>query len=428
MNAVIPPPPFLQCPGMPVIPWRDWHRVLQVYIDAAAKDAMLVHKNALLLNVLGVEGVRIYFAAVEELTQAGADGGTNDAEAVDVFEEVLVVLGRCFAPEEDKVVTRLQFKRRTQASLPNRVMMAANAASVPDRAEVKMADSESEEVGLPVRQPGASSPSASSSTRADGCFRCRSPQHWANFPGCPVRRRFCQTSGKKGYFFQMCRSDEDTPRVVDVVETRVSAVTHTATVLHVEDAIGALALLRVPVLVNDVVLPLMIDTGVVLSLMHLGHYQQYIYFAHIPLRPSHLVPQNYSEHVVKILGSFKAEVRFQDKSAPVTFYVTERGSSLLGLDAIKALKIIIVGEALSFTEVSPSPLGSGVTSRRTCVNLYGTADFATTPQANPCSLSPPVTVNLCRVLEPPAFADLHIAATIRLYSALSFSANKRHPE
>ncbi|KAH7980699.1 hypothetical protein HPB49_018381 [Dermacentor silvarum] len=104
------------CPGMPVIPWRDWHRVLQVYIDAAAKDAMLVHKKALLLNVLGVEGVRIYFAAVEEQTQAGADGGTSDAEAVDVFQEVLAVLGRCFAPEEDEVVTRLQFKRRTQGT------------------------------------------------------------------------------------------------------------------------------------------------------------------------------------------------------------------------------------------------------------------------------------------------------------------------
>ncbi|KAH7971228.1 hypothetical protein HPB49_020470 [Dermacentor silvarum] len=115
MNTAIPPPPFLQCLGMPVIAWRDWRRVVWIYIDAAARDATQAHKKALLLNALGVEGVRLYFAAVEDQTQAGADGGTSDVEAVDVFPEALTVLGRCFAPEEDEVVKRLQFKRTQHA-------------------------------------------------------------------------------------------------------------------------------------------------------------------------------------------------------------------------------------------------------------------------------------------------------------------------
>ncbi|KAH7964443.1 hypothetical protein HPB51_027315 [Rhipicephalus microplus] len=55
MNAAIPPPPFLQCPGVPPILWRQWRPVLQVYINAAARNATPEHKKALILNALGVE-------------------------------------------------------------------------------------------------------------------------------------------------------------------------------------------------------------------------------------------------------------------------------------------------------------------------------------------------------------------------------------
>ncbi|KAH8020706.1 hypothetical protein HPB51_002655 [Rhipicephalus microplus] len=54
MYAAISPPPFLQCPSVPPIPWRQRHPVLQVYIDAAAKNVTPEHKKALLLNALGV--------------------------------------------------------------------------------------------------------------------------------------------------------------------------------------------------------------------------------------------------------------------------------------------------------------------------------------------------------------------------------------
>lgn len=82
-------------------------------IDTATRNAAPAHKKALLLNALGVEGVRIDFAAVEDQTQAGADVVTNDAEAADVYEEALAVLGWCFATE-DEVATRLHLKRRLQ--------------------------------------------------------------------------------------------------------------------------------------------------------------------------------------------------------------------------------------------------------------------------------------------------------------------------
>lgn len=83
---------------MPAIPWTKWQCVLQVYIDALARDARPEHKNALLLSALGVEGVSIYFRVVEDRTQVDIDGGTKDAEASNAYEEALAVLDTCFSP------------------------------------------------------------------------------------------------------------------------------------------------------------------------------------------------------------------------------------------------------------------------------------------------------------------------------------------
>ncbi|KAH6926572.1 hypothetical protein HPB50_019811 [Hyalomma asiaticum] len=76
MNAAIPPPAFLQCLGVPPISWRQWRPVLQVYIDAAARDATPEHKKALLLNALGVEGLNSYLRAVDEEQHPGVDQET----------------------------------------------------------------------------------------------------------------------------------------------------------------------------------------------------------------------------------------------------------------------------------------------------------------------------------------------------------------
>ncbi|KAH7932550.1 hypothetical protein HPB51_029241 [Rhipicephalus microplus] len=66
MYAAIPPPVFLQCPGRPHIPLRQWRPVLQVYIDAAARNATPGHKKASLLNALGVECLNSYLLSAED--------------------------------------------------------------------------------------------------------------------------------------------------------------------------------------------------------------------------------------------------------------------------------------------------------------------------------------------------------------------------
>ncbi|XP_037508787.1 uncharacterized protein LOC119385417 [Rhipicephalus sanguineus] len=114
MNAAIPPPPsFLQRPGVPPIPWRQWRPVLQVYIDAAARDASPEHKKALLLNALGVEGLNTYLRAAEDEQQPGADRPTQE-ETPNVYDAALALLSQLFDPQPDAACLRARFKALCQ--------------------------------------------------------------------------------------------------------------------------------------------------------------------------------------------------------------------------------------------------------------------------------------------------------------------------
>ncbi|KAL1484311.1 hypothetical protein MTO96_032641 [Rhipicephalus appendiculatus] len=83
-------------------------------------------------------------------------------------------------------------------------------------------------------------------------------------------------------------------------------------------------------------------TGAVVSLMSVQDYKKF--FSNTKLLRSKLAIQNCSEQVISILGYFNASVCYNGNFASVQFYVMGKGMSLLGLDAIRALKIIIVGE------------------------------------------------------------------------------------
>ncbi|KAL1482639.1 hypothetical protein MTO96_033666 [Rhipicephalus appendiculatus] len=113
MNAAIPPPPFLECPGVPPIPWRQWRPVLQVYIDAATRDATPEHKKALLLNALGVEGLNAYLRAAEDEQQPGADRPTRE-ETPNVYEAALALLNQLCDSQSDTACLRAHFKAMRQ--------------------------------------------------------------------------------------------------------------------------------------------------------------------------------------------------------------------------------------------------------------------------------------------------------------------------
>ncbi|KAL1468103.1 hypothetical protein MTO96_041699 [Rhipicephalus appendiculatus] len=120
MNAAIPPPPFLQSPGEPPVPWRQWRPVLQAYIDAAARDATPEHKKALLLNALGIEGLNRYLRVVEDEPQPASGGGTQDA-VQDAYLATLKRLDAIYDEQLDPTCLRAAFKALRQGPVESAV-------------------------------------------------------------------------------------------------------------------------------------------------------------------------------------------------------------------------------------------------------------------------------------------------------------------
>ncbi|KAL1421357.1 hypothetical protein MTO96_023151 [Rhipicephalus appendiculatus] len=112
--SAIPPPPFLQCSGVPPIPWKKWRCILQVCIDAAAPDVTPERKKVLLLNVLGVEGLHTCYKAADEQMQLDSDQASGDGTARSAHQQALAVLDAYLTPPEEAVGVRAQFRWMVQ--------------------------------------------------------------------------------------------------------------------------------------------------------------------------------------------------------------------------------------------------------------------------------------------------------------------------
>ncbi|XP_049271644.1 uncharacterized protein LOC125758447 [Rhipicephalus sanguineus] len=201
----------------------------------------------------------------------------------------------------------------------------------------------------PTTAADTSSPAAPPG-RAGACYRCESTRHWANSAACPARSRMCSRCGRRGHFARVCRTTSESP----TGHQGTSTVTNTVTVLQVDEPVTASGLLHLPVRINGSILNMLIDTGAAVSLLNVQDYKRC--FPNIKLLPSNVILKNYSEQAIVNYGYFKASVSYSGNDACITFYVTDKGNSLLGLDAIRALKIIIEGETLSCSVVEPSAL------------------------------------------------------------------------
>ncbi|KAH8028551.1 hypothetical protein HPB51_017677 [Rhipicephalus microplus] len=114
MFSAIPPPTFLQCPGVPPIPWKTWRHVVQVYVDAVAPDVTPDTKKALLLNALRVEELQAYYKAADEQVLLDGVQASGNGATCDTYQQALAVLDAYFAPPEDPFCVRARFRRRVQ--------------------------------------------------------------------------------------------------------------------------------------------------------------------------------------------------------------------------------------------------------------------------------------------------------------------------
>ncbi|XP_062373903.1 uncharacterized protein K02A2.6-like [Sardina pilchardus] len=89
-------------------------------------------------------------------------------------------------------------------------------------------------------------------------------------------------------------------------------------------------------MLDDVTLPLLLDTGATVSLLNLVTYKRF--FSHKPLGPASTTLRGYGNSEIDIVGSLQLPVRYGGKALPTfTFHVSRHGTNLLGLDLFNGL-------------------------------------------------------------------------------------------
>ncbi|XP_040066500.1 uncharacterized protein LOC115323033 [Ixodes scapularis] len=114
--GLAPPPPFLQTPGRPSLPWEEWEQTFTVYLLASgAAECPPERRKAILLHCLGAEGQRV-FRTLPAGSSAAAPAVQDKptAATTDVYASALAPLRKQFSTSCNVVVERHRFHRRNQ--------------------------------------------------------------------------------------------------------------------------------------------------------------------------------------------------------------------------------------------------------------------------------------------------------------------------
>ena len=105
---LLQPLPFLQEPGEPSIPWRQWVNSFQTFLLAIGGSSFKPdRKRAILLHCLGMEGQRI-FNTIPDFDTIPSD--TNS------FDFAIKLLEKQFAETVKVAAERYKFRQRGQES------------------------------------------------------------------------------------------------------------------------------------------------------------------------------------------------------------------------------------------------------------------------------------------------------------------------
>lgn len=131
-TGISPPPPFLETPGTPAIPWHRWFRLFQNFVLASGADEWpATRRRALLLHCLGPEGQRIFDAlpappppqpplsteaTVSESTEKQTSAHTAAASPPDPYDVAVDTLAHYFTATVNVRVERHHFRERRQLS------------------------------------------------------------------------------------------------------------------------------------------------------------------------------------------------------------------------------------------------------------------------------------------------------------------------
>ncbi len=145
------------------------------------------------------------------------------------------------------------------------------------------------------------------------------------------RDRPAGTALKKITSLNVCRS---APATQTSQKLQPSAPNDCTEIRHVST--GQTAFRTCTVLLGEVSLPLLMDTGAAASLLNASTYHKL--FSHLPLQQPCTSLCGYDSSKITMLGVLHVPVRYGSKHLPsFPFYITERGANLLGLDLFTCL-------------------------------------------------------------------------------------------
>ncbi|KAG1940200.1 retrotransposable element [Pimephales promelas] len=372
--ALPPPAPFLALPGEPPIPWTRWLQSFETFILAVGlTDVSTARKKALLLHCLGAEGHRVL--------------GTLESGATSDYDTAVELLTAHFTPTQSALLRRFLFRQRKQLPGESVQQYVANLRGLPSTCKfgalqdemirdqliehtnnAKVRETlllEPDDLSLPraitialqiesaaacasaltkqqtitdypapspmptsILQPNQNDASAAADSSAvmllrrpqrsrprpqtpasRPCDNCGSSSHQSRAQSCPARGQTCRNCGKRNHFASVCRS----------------APAESPTIIHNVYS-GPVSFKACSVRLNDVCIPLLLDTG-----------------ATLPLSPPSASLCGYGDSKIDLVGSLQVTVGYGTKLVPsFTFHVARRGANLMGLDLFSALGFSLV--------------------------------------------------------------------------------------
>ncbi len=104
------------------------------------------------------------------------------------------------------------------------------------------------------------------------------------------------------------------------------------------------ATIAAPTTAQACTVKLLVDTGAGVSILPENVFSEY--FGSSKLSEPKVQLVTYFREKLNVLGCFKADVTYYEKSVPTDFYIVKTGTSILGMDLVNALQLQIKGGQL----------------------------------------------------------------------------------